>query len=174
MGTMMTPLMILTMMMMMWGRYTFHYLSLSWPTIPTWYFHPPGHWMLNNQLEALNFDQMGHTTGGGPRTVAWSWAPIGPLNALHNLYAWVTLVILYVGLLGQLQGTLVSTTQLRPGLLPWATHTYTCTCTCTFSMCTTYIHCCKPCAFPIGWIRWWHRRYAKLCSFSFVITTSIF
>ena len=28
---------------------------------PTW------PWMLSNQLEALNFDQLGHATGGGPR-----------------------------------------------------------------------------------------------------------
>ena len=43
-------------------------LSLYWHTTP----HETGHGMLSNQLEALNFDQVGHVVGGRSRTIAWS------------------------------------------------------------------------------------------------------
>jgi len=39
-----------------------------------WHVHPSGHRTLNNSLEVLNFDQVGHVMGGGPRTIAWSYS----------------------------------------------------------------------------------------------------
>ena len=70
--------------------------------------HPPGNGTLSNQWEALNFDQVGHTTGGGPRTIVWSWAPqLGPLNTCCVCIAWnVCMCNPFVGLQSQLQGTL--------------------------------------------------------------------
>ena len=70
-----------------------------------------GHWIANKKL--WNFDQLNYVTGGGSRTIG------GPELLLGLLKAWN--VSMGNCLQGQLQGTLVSTTQLRPGLLPLAT-----------------------------------------------------
>ena len=57
--------------------------------------HPPGHGMLSNQLEALNFDQVGHMAGGcqvKDNSVVLSnilvLLVLHEVYALHEMYAW--------------------------------------------------------------------------------------
>ena len=68
--------------------HTHSHLLISWPgiffTLAPW--DMPGHEVLSNQSEALNFDQVDHVMGGRPRTIVGTQASLFPCYLA--CYAW--------------------------------------------------------------------------------------